>query len=45
MLIKKFDSNEDEELTFTDIGDIFVPRDKRFGNEFNSRMPFDSLMN
>lgn len=41
MVLKRFDSNRDSHLSYTDISDIFRPRNKALANEFDNRLPFE----
>lgn len=41
LIIKRYDNDRDGYLTFTNIRDIFKPRDPHLSNEFKRRLPFD----
>lgn len=41
LIIKRYDNDRDGLLSFTNIRDIFKPRDKHLSNEFKRRLPFD----
>jgi Ca2+-binding EF-hand superfamily protein len=41
LLVKRFDNDRDGMLTYTDICDIFMPRDPHLQQEFKRRLPFD----
>ena len=41
LMLKRFDSNRDGHLTYTDICDVFRPKNPALAREFDSRMPFD----
>jgi len=42
LMVKRFDSNRDGQLTFTDVCDMIIPKDERLSHEFNKRMPFET---
>lgn len=41
LMMKRFDSNNDGYLTYTDICGIFKPRNQKLSKEFDQRMPLD----
>ncbi|CDW82155.1 ef hand family protein [Stylonychia lemnae] len=41
LMLKRFDSNRDGHLTYTDICDVFRPKNLSLAREFDQRMPFD----
>lgn len=41
LLLKRYDNDRDGLLTYTDICDIFKPRDPNLAMEFERRLPFD----
>jgi len=41
LILKRYDSDRDGEVTFSDICDIFKPRDPALAKEFSRRLPFD----
>tara|TARA_B110000285_G_scaffold224584_1_gene281608 strand:+ start:559 stop:915 length:357 start_codon:yes stop_codon:yes gene_type:complete len=41
LLLKRYDNNRDGEFTYTDIVDMYKPRDLALGKEFERRLPFD----
>eukprot|EP00347_Sterkiella_histriomuscorum_P004011 403362091 len=41
LMMKRFDSNRDGHLTYTDICDVFRPKNIQLAREFDLRMPFD----
>jgi Ca2+-binding EF-hand superfamily protein len=41
LMLKRYDHDRDGELTYTDIVDIYKPRDKALGREFERRLPFE----
>ena len=43
LLLKRYDNDRDGLLTFTDIQDIFMPREPELKREFKRRLPFDHL--
>lgn len=41
LIIKRYDDDRDGLLTFTNIRDIFKPRDKHLSDQFKTRVPYD----
>ena len=41
LLLKRYDNDRDGELTYTDIVDMYKPRNVAMGKEFERRLPFD----
>lgn len=41
LMMKRFDPNRDGQLTYTDICDVFRPRNVQLAKEFDLRMPYD----
>jgi Ca2+-binding EF-hand superfamily protein len=41
LLLKRYDNDRDGLLTYTDICDIYKPRDLNLAQEFERRLPFD----
>lgn len=41
LLMKRYDNDRDGYITFTDICEIFKPKDPLLGKEFKTRSPFD----
>jgi len=41
LILKRYDSDRDGEVTFSDICDIFKPKDPALAKEFQRRLPFD----
>lgn len=42
-MIKRYDNDRDGLLTYTDICDIYKPRDPYLARDFERRLPFDHL--
>lgn len=41
LILKRIDSNRDGYLTYTDIIDVFRPRNSKLAKEFDQRLPFE----
>ena len=41
LLLKRYDNDRDGEFTYTDIVDLYKPRDQALGKEFERRLPYD----
>ena len=39
--MKRFDTNRDRNLSYTDICDIFRPKNLELAKEFDKRMPYE----